>query len=115
MQPALRTAISGLAIGLMMVSTGSQAAWAGSVATPECQRDLLVTNSRIDQAHRTVVSLADGSQKALCPAWKSYADQARAAAGTYKRCLTGTDQRVKVADMNAAAADFDEAYKSRCP
>ncbi len=89
-------------------------ALAGSVSTPECQRDLLVANSRVEQSHQKVVALAEASQKDLCPAWKAYAEQARAASATYRRCLTGTDQRVRVAEMNAAAADFEDAFKSRC-
>ncbi len=90
------------------------AGWAGSVSTTECQRDLLVADSDMRASQTKLAGMASASQKDLCPVWRKHVDLARNASAIYKRCLTGTDQRVKTADMNATAADFEQALASAC-
>lgn len=89
-------------------------AFAGSVQTPECQRDLLVADSDIRASQTRLGDKATAATKDLCPLWRQHVDVARKASSTYRRCLTGTDQRVRVADTNASIADFEQALKSSC-
>jgi hypothetical protein len=107
--PALR--LPSLAFALF-ASAG--AAWAGSVPTTECQRDLLVADSDMRASQAKLASMATAPQKDLCPVWRKHVDLAKNASSIYRRCLTGTDQRVKTADMNATAADFEQALASAC-
>jgi hypothetical protein len=99
--------------GLVALVAGG-AAWAGSVPTPECQRDLLVADSDIRTSQNRLGDRANASTKELCPLWRQHVVAARKASGIYKRCLTDTDQRVRVADTNASIADFEQALKSSC-
>lgn len=97
--------------GLMLLATS---AIAGSVATPECQRDLLVADSDIRASQNRLGDKATAATKELCPLWRQHVVVARKASATYRTCLTGTDQRVKVADTNASIADFEQALKTSC-
>jgi hypothetical protein len=93
--------------------TGSQAS-AGSLSTAQCQRDLLVADSDMRASQIKLAGMASASQKDLCPVWRNHVDKARNASAIYKRCLTGTDQRVRTADMNATVADFEQALSTAC-
>lgn len=89
-------------------------AQAGTVQTPECQRDLLVADSDIRASQNRLGDKANAPTKELCPLWRQHVDVGRKAASTYKHCLTGTDQRARVADVNSSVADFEQALKSTC-
>jgi hypothetical protein len=89
-------------------------ALAGSVQTPECQRDLLVADSDIRASQNRLGDKATASIKDLCPLWRQHVEVAGKAAATYQRCLTGTDQRVKVAETKSTIADFEQALKGNC-
>lgn len=102
-------------IGLLLVSAGpGPAAHAGKVNTPECQRDLLVADSDVQTSQVRIAAKATASTKELCPLWREHAGIALKARATYQRCLTGTDQRVRTADMASMAADFDRAVAGSC-
>jgi hypothetical protein len=102
-------------IGLVFASAGLPSpVWAGKVNTPECQRDLLVANSDVQTSQVRIAAKAAASTKELCPLWREHAGIARKAGAIYQRCLTGTDQRVRTADMASMAADFDQAIASSC-
>lgn len=115
----LRRVVGLAAVGLTGLGSacpgaGIQPAWAGSVQTPECQRDLLVADSDIRASQNRLGDKANASIKDLCPVWRQHVDIAGKAAATYQRCLTGTDQRVKVAETKASIADFQQALKTNC-
>ena len=95
------------------VATGRPAS-AGSLSTAECQRDLLVADSDMRASQVKLAAMSTASQKDLCPVWRKHVDKARNASAIYKRCLTGTDQRVRTADMNATVADFEQALATAC-
>ena len=102
------------AVMTILALAGAPAAWAGQVQTPECQRDLLVADSDIRMSQIKISGKAAASTKELCPLWREHAATARKAGAIYKRCLTGTDQRVRTADMSSMAADFDQAVATSC-
>jgi hypothetical protein len=105
--PLVRAALTVLALA-------GAPAFAGQVQTPECQRDLLVADSDVRMSQIRISGKASASTKELCPLWREHAAIARKAGAIYKRCLTGTDQRVRTGDMSTMAADFDQAVATSC-
>ena len=95
------------------VLAGPGAALAGVVDTPQCQRDLLMT----DAALRKTMELLQGAGSDpanQCRVWRGHVVTLRKAGEVFARCTTGRERSENVGQMNGSAADFEELIRQRC-
>ncbi|MHB2167265.1 hypothetical protein [Alsobacter sp. R-9] len=104
---------AGLA-GVIAPFPGAFPAAAGTVPTPECQRDLIVTQSDLRQAEQALSGAANAPKDQLCKVWRDQIAVFKKSAATYRRCKTDTERRVLSAQMDSQALDFQSAVDQLC-
>jgi hypothetical protein len=99
--------------GTLLAGGGAGTARAGFVDTPQCQRDLLMT----DAALRKTMELLQGAgadQANQCRVWRGHVGTLRKAREVFARCTTGRERAENVGQMEGSAADFEELIRQRC-
>jgi hypothetical protein len=102
-----------LLAGVVLAGAGTDAARAGVVDTPLCQRDLLMT----DAALRKTMELLQGAgtdPANQCRVWRGHVGTLRKARDVFARCTTGRERAENVGQMEGSAADFEELIRQRC-
>ncbi len=101
-------------LSIVLLAGGSGAGVAGTVDTAECRRDLIVLESDLKTAQTQLAKVQDAPRAELCAAWRQQIATFKKAAATYRRCKTGTDQRVLSSQMDSQALDFQSAIDQMC-
>jgi hypothetical protein len=78
-----------------------------------CARDLLVAQSMQRQAIDQLEQ-ADGEDAKNCRIWRRHVETMRRVASVYGRCLSGSDRRERLAQVQGSDREFSEAIKARC-
>lgn len=83
-------------------------------ALADCREDHAVADQNVRRARAGIEKLTDGTDAAMCAAYRRYIAALTAQRGVIERCDTGANRAQNVGAINTAIADYNKRVEGTC-